>query len=103
VKTIKAFLVFRASDQSLRVVRRVQPLKWDEIQFSLTVNVPDPWGKLAGAVVIDLPEGGPAVVEVQVTPDASSSVTVLCSCGARTEPHPKGETPCMYTKGLTDE
>lgn len=74
MKTIKAFLVFRAADQSLRIVRRRQPLAWDEVAFNLTVNVPDPWGKLAGAVVIDLPENGPAVVEVQVEqPDAKGS------------------------------
>lgn len=67
-RKITAFLIYRASDGSLRINKggthgRVQ-LAWDEIAFTVEVNVPDPWGRLAGAVVIDLPENGPAVVEV---------------------------------------
>lgn len=63
-KQLKATLVFRAADQSLRVVRRRPVLAWDELAFDLTINIPDPWGRLAGAIVIDLPENGPAVIEV---------------------------------------
>lgn len=64
-KQLKAYLVYRASDQSLRVITRSPRLAWDEVAFTIQVNVPDPWGRLAGAIVIDLPENGPAVVEVQ--------------------------------------
>lgn len=63
-KQLKAFLIYRASDQSLRVNMRRPSLAWDEVAFDVVVNVPDPWGRLAGSVVIDLPENGPAVVEV---------------------------------------
>lgn len=65
VRTLKAFLIYRARDQNLRVVSRSPNLDWDEVAFTIQVSVPDPWGRLAGAVVIDLPENGPAVVEVQ--------------------------------------
>lgn len=65
MKKMTAFLVYRAHDESLRVVTRSPALRWDEVAFRVEVNVPDPWGRLAGAVVIDLPEGGPAVIEVQ--------------------------------------
>jgi len=61
----KAYLVYRASDDSLRVRTTLGPLAWDEIAFKVDVNIPDPWGRLAGAIVIDLPEQGPAVIEVQ--------------------------------------
>lgn len=64
MKRLDAFLVYRASNQSLRVVTRRPSLAWDELAFKVTVNVPDPWGRLAGAILIDLP-GGPAVVEVK--------------------------------------
>lgn len=63
-KTLKAFLIFRAADQSLRIVRTRPQVAWDEIYFEVSVSVPDPWGRLAGSVVIELPETGPAVVEV---------------------------------------
>ena len=65
-RTVKAFLVYRAADQSMRVVKNLPRLAWDEIAFTINVNVPEPWGRLAGAVVIDLPENGPVVVEVVV-------------------------------------
>lgn len=64
-RTVKAFLIYRARDGAMRVVTRKPNLDWDEVSFEVTVNVPDPWGRLAGAVVIDLPENGPAVVEVK--------------------------------------
>lgn len=63
-KRLTAFLVYRAADASLRVVTRRPRLSWDEVAFTIEVNVPDPWGRLAGSIVIDLPENGPAAVEV---------------------------------------
>lgn len=63
-RTVKAFLIYRARDGALRVVSRRPHLDWDEVSFEVSVNVPDPWGRLAGAIVIDLPETGPAVIEV---------------------------------------
>lgn len=68
MKKLKAYLIYRAADQNLRVVKSAPRLAWDEIAFTVEVNVPDPWGRLAGAVVIDLPENGPAVIEVAVDP-----------------------------------
>lgn len=65
MRKVKAFLIYRASDQSLRVNRQRPNLAWDEIAFNVEVNIPDPWGRLAGAVVIDLPENGPATIEVK--------------------------------------
>jgi hypothetical protein len=65
-KKMKVYLVFCAADQSLRVVRNLRDLAWDELAFEITINVPDPWGRLAGVIVIDLPEDGPAVIEVQL-------------------------------------
>lgn len=64
MKVINAFLIFRARDQSMRVVNRNPHLDWDEVAFNLTLKVPDPWGRLAGAVAIELPEVGPAVIEI---------------------------------------
>ena len=69
-RKMTAYLIYRASDASLRVVRKRPDLAWDELAFTVNVNVPDPWGRLAGAIVIDLPENGPAVVEVQTEPPA---------------------------------
>lgn len=63
-KTLKAFLIFKARDQTLRVVTRRPSLFWDEIYFEVTLNVPQPWGRLAGATTIDLPDAGPAVIEI---------------------------------------
>lgn len=63
-KQLRCFLVFRARDERVRVVTRNPQLDWDEVAFTVQVNVPDPWGRLAGAIVIDLPENGPAVIEV---------------------------------------
>lgn len=68
-RVVKAFLVYRAGDASLRVVKGRPTLAWDEIAFPIEVNVPDPWGRIAGAIVIDLPENGPAVIEVHVNDD----------------------------------
>lgn len=67
----RAYLIFRASDESLRVVNKPPRLAWDEIAFTVDVTVPDPWGRLAGSVLIELPENGPAVVEV-VQPEVQS-------------------------------
>lgn len=63
-RTLKAFLVYRANDQSLRTVRKLPRLAWDEVAFNIEVTVPDPWGRLAGSILVELPETGPAVVEV---------------------------------------
>lgn len=68
MKKKHAYLIYRASDQSLRCVTRRPDLAWDEIAFNVTINVPDPWGRLAGSVVIDLPEAGPPVIEVKEQP-----------------------------------
>lgn len=68
-RKLTAFLIYRASDASLRVNRKRPDLAWDELAFTVDVIVPDPWGRLAGAVVIELPENGPAVVEISL-PDA---------------------------------
>lgn len=74
-RTVKAFLIYSARSASLRVVSRRPQLRWDEVAFEVEVNVPDPWGRLAGSVVIELPENGPAVVEVTqdaITPEETS-------------------------------
>lgn len=68
-KKLKAFLIYRASDQNLRVNKMMPSLQWDELAFAVEVNVPDPWGRLAGAITIDLPENGPAVIEVAHEPE----------------------------------
>lgn len=65
-KKMKAFLIYRAHDNDLRINKRMPTLEWDEIAFVVEVVVPDPWGRLAGSVLIELPENGPAVVEVKV-------------------------------------
>lgn len=66
-----AFLIYRASDDSLRINNKRPSLAWDEIAFTVDVTIPDPWGRLAGSVLIELPENGPAVVEV-VQPEVQS-------------------------------
>jgi len=60
----RAYLVYRASDDSLRVNNKPPRLAWDEIAFAVDVTIPDPWGRLAGSILIELPEQGPAVIEV---------------------------------------
>lgn len=60
----RAYLIYRASDDSLRVNNKAPRLAWDEIAFTVDVTIPDPWGRLAGAILIELPETGPAVIEV---------------------------------------
>jgi hypothetical protein len=60
----RVFLIYRASDDSLRVNRQRPALAWDEIAFTVDVTIPDPWGRLAGSILIELPETGPAVIEV---------------------------------------
>lgn len=65
-KVLKAYLVFRAHDQNLRIVRTQPQLDWDEIYFAVTVTVPEPWGRFAGAIEVELPEGGPALIGVQL-------------------------------------
>lgn len=73
-RNLSAYLIYRASDQSLRVVNRSPRLAWDEVAFTLKINVPDPWGRLAGAIAIELPENGPAVVEVVQPPQVPEPV-----------------------------
>lgn len=70
-RKVTAYLIYRASDASLRVVRKRPDLAWDEVAFTVEVVVPDPWGRLAGSVLIELPENGPAVVEVVQPPEVS--------------------------------
>lgn len=65
-KRLNAFLIYRACDQSLRTVTRRPSLAWDEVAWQVELTVPDPWGRLAGSILIDLPESAPPVV--QVTP-----------------------------------
>lgn len=75
VRKLQAFLVYRASDQSLRINKGVSGtirLAWDEVAFKVEVSIPDPWGRLAGSVLIDLPENGPAVIEVVRDAEVSS-------------------------------
>lgn len=71
-RKITAYLIYRASDASLRVVTRRPSLAWDEVAFAVEVTVPDPWGRLAGSVLIELPDNGPAVVEVVHREDGAS-------------------------------
>ena len=61
-----AWLIFKASSQTLRVVRRAPELDWDEISWRIELTVPNPWGRLAGAIKLDLPEGPPPTVDVQL-------------------------------------
>jgi hypothetical protein len=70
-RKITAFLIYRAADASLRVVTRRPNLAWDEVAFTVEVTVPDPWGRLAGSVLIELPDNGPAIVEVVQPPVTS--------------------------------
>lgn len=69
-KTVKAYLIYRASDASLRVVKgeRKLTLAWDEIAWRVQVEVPDPWGRLVGSILVELPDMGPPLVEVRPEP-----------------------------------
>lgn len=71
-RKMTAYLIYRASDASLRVVTRRPSLAWDEVAFAVEVTVPDPWGRLAGSVLIELPDNGPAVVEVTTREEAGA-------------------------------
>lgn len=65
-RKLEAFLIYRASDQSLRVAKGTNGLRlaWDEVAFKVQMTIPEPWGRLAGSVLIELPENGPAVIEI---------------------------------------
>lgn len=65
-KTVKGYLIYSAHNDSLRVNKKLQALAWDEVAFEVKVKVPDSWGRMAGAILIDLPDEGPAVIEVKV-------------------------------------
>lgn len=60
-KAITAWLVFCARDQSLRVVKRLPQLDWDEMAWKITLTVPVTWGQVRGAITITLPEEGPEI------------------------------------------
>lgn len=64
MKKVQAWLIYRASDGSLRVNSKRPRLAWDEITWSVSLNVPDPWGAIAGAIEITLPDSPPAEVKV---------------------------------------
>lgn len=66
---LRAHLIFRARDQSLRVVTRSPNLDWDEMAWSVEVTVPLSWGRLAGSIKLDMPEGPEPTVDVQLHPD----------------------------------
>ena len=61
---LKTWLVFRASDASLRCVKRQPSLSWDEIAWVIDLNVPPPWGRLVGSITIDLPAAPEPTAEV---------------------------------------
>lgn len=61
---LKRYLIFSAANQSLRIVTQPPRLSWDEIYWTINLTIPQPWGKLAGAITIDLPEGKPPVVQL---------------------------------------
>ena len=64
--TLKAWLIFKASDQTLRINKSRPRLTWDEIAWSVELQIPQPWGRLAGAIKIDLPEAPEPTVDVQL-------------------------------------
>lgn len=77
MKTLRAWLIFRARDSNLRVVRTDprRSLDWDEISFAITVQVPQPWGRAAGTIDIVLPDSGPAEIDINpegIRPSAES-------------------------------
>lgn len=65
---LRMWLIFRASDQSLRTNRRRPDLAWDEIAWEVNVTVPMPWARMAGSIDIVLPD---------VTPDPPVVTNVL--------------------------
>ena len=65
---LTCFLIFSASQQTLRVVRKAPQLAWDEIAWKIELAIPMPWGRLVGAIKIDLPEAPPPTVDVQLQP-----------------------------------
>lgn len=60
-KQVKVLLIYRGSDQSLRVVTKPRPLAMDEVAWRITLDVPGPWGQIAGQIDINLPEAPPTV------------------------------------------
>lgn len=63
---LKRYLIFSAASQSLRIVTQPPRLSWDEIYWTLDLSVPQPWGKFAGAITIDLPEGAAPIVQIRL-------------------------------------
>lgn len=64
MKMFDVWMVFRASDQSVRTVKRAPGLAWDEVAWRVRVRIPDPWGRTVGAFEVTLPEEPPAGVTV---------------------------------------
>jgi len=63
MRTLKRVLIVSASGES-RVVARPRGLRWDEFGFNLTITIPDTWGKVIGAINVELPE--PDMPDVRV-------------------------------------
>lgn len=61
---VKAWLIYRAGDGTLRVNKQRPRLAWDEIAWTVVLNVPAPWGALVGNIEITLPDGPPPEVTV---------------------------------------
>lgn len=61
---VKCFLIFRASTQEVRTVKRMPRLEWDEIAWNVELTVPQPWAKLAGTIELEIPEGPAPTVRV---------------------------------------
>lgn len=62
--TVSSFLIVRANGD-MRVVKKAQHLRIDEVAFPLTVTIPTTWGRVQPtSIEVALPEPPEAIVTV---------------------------------------
>lgn len=62
--TVKGFLVVRATGD-MRVMKRRNPLRLDEVAFPVTVSIPRQWGRVQTTLIeLVMPEPPEAWVEI---------------------------------------
>jgi len=64
MKQIRAWLIYRASDATLRVSVRPPRYLVNEAVWQVTLNVPEPWGAVGSRAEVSLPDSLPSEIKV---------------------------------------
>ena len=76
MKTLRKYLILRATGEARVISRKPIELRLDEVAFEMRINIPDAWGRIqAQALTVSMPDEIPTVeVERTVQNDRSWSV-----------------------------